>query len=242
MTANQARPSCSPSSTRSPSGASAGDTQSIGAVDAAAPGSRPRPAPGSPGRPSAPPARRRPRGVPPPGRGRRPPPLVRVVHPPRLGSAPREHPHRSLRRRDRAARPDARRPAAREVDRRDVPRRREVLHRGPRHARLHRHLAGPPGLGPGLRDGPAVGWRSTSPSCSASTTCSRSIRVGSCGGLSERVAIRDVVIASGACTDSSMNHIRFEGLDYAPVADFGLLARGRGRRRGADRRSACTSA
>jgi purine-nucleoside phosphorylase len=49
------------------------------------------------------------------------------------------------------------------------------------------------------------------------------IRVGSCGGLSERVAIRDVVIASGACTDSSMNKIRFEGLDYAPVADFGLL-------------------
>jgi purine-nucleoside phosphorylase len=49
------------------------------------------------------------------------------------------------------------------------------------------------------------------------------IRVGSCGALSERVAIRDVVIASGASTDSSMNHIRFEGLDYAPVADFGLL-------------------
>ena len=53
------------------------------------------------------------------------------------------------------------------------------------------------------------------------------IRVGSCGGLSERVAIRDVVIASGACTDSSMNHIRFQGLDYAPVADFGLLLGGR---------------
>jgi purine-nucleoside phosphorylase len=49
------------------------------------------------------------------------------------------------------------------------------------------------------------------------------IRVGSCGALSERVAMRDIVIASGASTDSSMNHIRFEGLDYAPVADFGLL-------------------
>ncbi len=49
------------------------------------------------------------------------------------------------------------------------------------------------------------------------------IRVGSCGGLSERVAIRDVVIASGACTDSSMNRITFEGLDYAAVPDFGLL-------------------
>lgn len=49
------------------------------------------------------------------------------------------------------------------------------------------------------------------------------VRVGSCGGLTEQVAIRDLVIASGACTDSSMNHIAFHGLDYAPVADFGLL-------------------
>ncbi len=49
------------------------------------------------------------------------------------------------------------------------------------------------------------------------------IRVGSCGALSEQLAIRDLVIASGACTDSSMNRIAFEGLDYAPVADFGLL-------------------
>jgi purine-nucleoside phosphorylase len=49
------------------------------------------------------------------------------------------------------------------------------------------------------------------------------VRVGSCGALTERLAIRDVVIASGACTDSSMNRITFEGLDYAPVADFGLL-------------------
>ena len=49
------------------------------------------------------------------------------------------------------------------------------------------------------------------------------VRVGSCGALTERLAVRDLVIASGACTDSSMNRIAFEGLDYAPVADFGLL-------------------
>lgn len=49
------------------------------------------------------------------------------------------------------------------------------------------------------------------------------VRVGSCGALSERLAVRDLVLASGACTDSSMNRIRFDGLDYAPVADFGLL-------------------
>jgi purine-nucleoside phosphorylase len=49
------------------------------------------------------------------------------------------------------------------------------------------------------------------------------LRVGSCGALTERLALRDVVLASGACTDSSMNRLRFLGLDYAPVADFGLL-------------------
>jgi purine-nucleoside phosphorylase len=49
------------------------------------------------------------------------------------------------------------------------------------------------------------------------------VRVGSCGALTEALALRDIVIATGACTDSSMNRITFEGLDYAPVADFGLL-------------------
>lgn len=49
------------------------------------------------------------------------------------------------------------------------------------------------------------------------------VRVGSCGALREDVKLRDVILASGACTDSSMNRIRFHGLDYAPVADFGLL-------------------
>jgi len=49
------------------------------------------------------------------------------------------------------------------------------------------------------------------------------VRVGSCGALTADLRLRDVVIASGACTDSSMNRIRFEGLDYAPVADFELL-------------------
>ncbi len=49
------------------------------------------------------------------------------------------------------------------------------------------------------------------------------VRVGSCGALTEKLAVRDLVIASGACTDSSMNSIAFEGLHYAPVADFSLL-------------------
>jgi len=50
------------------------------------------------------------------------------------------------------------------------------------------------------------------------------IRVGSAGALTESVRIRDIIIASGACTDSGMNRIRFEGLDYAPVADWRLLS------------------
>ena len=49
------------------------------------------------------------------------------------------------------------------------------------------------------------------------------VRVGSCGALTDRLALRDIIIANGACTDSGINRVRFHGLDYAPVADFSLL-------------------
>ena len=50
------------------------------------------------------------------------------------------------------------------------------------------------------------------------------VRVGSCGALSDSLDLYDVVAAIGAATDSAMNRVRFDGLvDYAPVADFGLL-------------------
>ncbi|MEA1265035.1 purine-nucleoside phosphorylase [Microbacterium sp. STF-2] len=49
------------------------------------------------------------------------------------------------------------------------------------------------------------------------------VRVGSCGALTERVKIRDIIIANAASTDSGINRSRFHGLDYAPVADFSLL-------------------
>jgi purine-nucleoside phosphorylase len=50
------------------------------------------------------------------------------------------------------------------------------------------------------------------------------IRVGSCGALAGSLRLRDVIAAIGASTDSAMNRMRFDGLiDYAPVADFGLL-------------------
>ncbi len=49
------------------------------------------------------------------------------------------------------------------------------------------------------------------------------VRVGSCGALSDALALRSVVLAITASTDSAMNRVRFEGFDYAPAADFGLL-------------------
>ena len=49
------------------------------------------------------------------------------------------------------------------------------------------------------------------------------VRVGSCGAIAESLGLRDVVLAISAATDSSMNKIRFEGLDYAATADFDLL-------------------
>ncbi len=49
------------------------------------------------------------------------------------------------------------------------------------------------------------------------------IRVGSCGGIRADVALRDVIVALGACTDSGVNRSRFRGLDFAAIADYGLL-------------------
>ncbi|MEJ1922447.1 purine-nucleoside phosphorylase [Microbacterium sp. KHB019] len=49
------------------------------------------------------------------------------------------------------------------------------------------------------------------------------VRVGSCGALTEKLNVRDFIIANGASTDSGINRVRFHGLDFAPVADFALL-------------------
>jgi len=51
----------------------------------------------------------------------------------------------------------------------------------------------------------------------------RLLRVGSCGALAQRVGLRDVVLAAGACTDSGVNRARYAGLDFAAIADFDLL-------------------
>ena len=54
---------------------------------------------------------------------------------------------------------------------------------------------------------------------------SRLIRVGSCGSVHRKVALRDIVIAMGASTDSGVNRMRFGGHDLAALASFELLRR-----------------
>lgn len=49
------------------------------------------------------------------------------------------------------------------------------------------------------------------------------IRIGSAGAISEKVKIRDVVVAQGACTDSGVNRSRFGGMDFAAIASYPLL-------------------
>ena len=49
------------------------------------------------------------------------------------------------------------------------------------------------------------------------------IRVGSAGGMSESVKVRDIIIAQGACTNSNLAHsFNLPGM-FAPIADFNLL-------------------
>ncbi len=49
------------------------------------------------------------------------------------------------------------------------------------------------------------------------------IRLGSCGSIHPDVNLGDLVVAMGASTDSNVNRLRFNGHDYAAIADYGLL-------------------
>jgi purine-nucleoside phosphorylase len=49
------------------------------------------------------------------------------------------------------------------------------------------------------------------------------IRIGSCGSMQPDIKVRDVILAMSASTDSNINKIRFNGVDYAPTANFHLL-------------------
>lgn len=49
------------------------------------------------------------------------------------------------------------------------------------------------------------------------------IRVGTCGGMRADVKLREVILAMSASTDSAVNKVRFNGMDFAPTAAFPLL-------------------
>lgn len=49
------------------------------------------------------------------------------------------------------------------------------------------------------------------------------IRIGSCGSLQKEAAIRDIIIAMSASTDSNVNNIRFPQRSFAPTASYSLL-------------------
>ncbi|MEM7287253.1 MAG: purine-nucleoside phosphorylase [Actinomycetota bacterium] len=53
--------------------------------------------------------------------------------------------------------------------------------------------------------------------------CERLIRVGSCGGLSEKVGLGDVIVATAAGTDSAAITTINGGLDLPAVADWAML-------------------
>ena len=50
------------------------------------------------------------------------------------------------------------------------------------------------------------------------------IRIGTCGGFNARVQVRDLIIAPAASTDSTIVRDAFGAYNFAPIADFELLA------------------
>lgn len=53
----------------------------------------------------------------------------------------------------------------------------------------------------------------------------RLIRIGSAGSINDNVNVRDIVLAQSASTNSGINKRRFQGMDYAPTANFDLLSK-----------------
>jgi purine-nucleoside phosphorylase len=50
------------------------------------------------------------------------------------------------------------------------------------------------------------------------------IRIGSCGGMQPQVKVRDVILAMTASTVATPSSTIFKELNFAPCADYGLLA------------------
>lgn len=51
----------------------------------------------------------------------------------------------------------------------------------------------------------------------------KAVRIGTAGGVSEKVPCRSVILANGACTDSNLQTQRFGFNHYCPVPNFELL-------------------
>lgn len=49
------------------------------------------------------------------------------------------------------------------------------------------------------------------------------MRIGTCGSIREDIKLKDVVLGQASSTNNAMNLIRFDGMSYAPIADFELL-------------------
>ncbi len=54
------------------------------------------------------------------------------------------------------------------------------------------------------------------------------IRVGTCGALTDKVGLRDIVLGTAASTDSAMNRDVLAPFNFAPCADYTLLSRAAG--------------
>lgn len=53
----------------------------------------------------------------------------------------------------------------------------------------------------------------------------KAIRIGTCGAIHKNTKLRDVIIASSACSDSAILNQRFGSLHFAPTADWDLLSK-----------------
>jgi purine-nucleoside phosphorylase len=53
--------------------------------------------------------------------------------------------------------------------------------------------------------------------------CRHLVRIGTAGAINSDIKIRDVVMATSACTDSAVNRHRFNGMDYAPAPSFDFM-------------------
>lgn len=49
------------------------------------------------------------------------------------------------------------------------------------------------------------------------------MRIGTCGAIHPDIKLKEVILGQASSTDNAMNPLRFNGMSYAPIADFELL-------------------